>query len=305
MSDTIELIPQIFNYYSTPGIMTEVSEYKRDIAEMPDSMDALVLIVQGLLVHGHWLKSYGIEDMNERRTAEMNIRPMSERIKLIKDHDPKPLSSPREILQRQIGCCRDFTLMLVSFLRCKGIPARARCGFGRYFLSDHYEDHWVAEYYDVLRQRWIMVDPQIDALQRGKLNITFDTLDMPRDQFVTGGEAWFLVRERGFDPDLFGIFKMRGMDFIKGDFVRDISALGKIELLPWDIWGIMEKKYSEMSDSEISELDEIARMTMSPDDHFDSLQRYAESDSRFQPGVAFGTFWNGKYSRLNINRNSS
>lgn len=293
-------LESILSYYSTSGIMTEVSEYRDEISALPDSIPALVSVVQGLLVHGHWLKSYGIENAEDKRTFEMNIRSMHQRIDLIKKQNPMPLLSQRDIPHRQIGCCRDFTVLFAAFLRCKGIPARARCGFGRYFLPDQYEDHWVAEYYDVSQRRWIMVDPQIDDLQREKLNIKFDTLDMPRDQFVTGGEAWHLVREKGYNPQLFGIFKMRGMDFIKGDFVRDVAALGKTELLPWDIWGIMEKDYSGMTESEKCELDDIVRMTISAEDNFESLKNLAEHDSRFKPGGEIGTFWGGKYSRIKI-----
>jgi hypothetical protein len=31
--------------------------------------------------------------------------------------------------------------MLTSILRYQGIPARTRCGFGKYFLPGHFEDH--------------------------------------------------------------------------------------------------------------------------------------------------------------------
>ena len=41
-----------------------------------------------------------------------------------------------------MGNCRDFSTMLCTVLRYQNTPARARCGFGAYFLPDHYEDHW-------------------------------------------------------------------------------------------------------------------------------------------------------------------
>jgi hypothetical protein len=46
------------------------------------------------------------------------------------------------LAKRLVGNCRDFSTMLCAMLRHQGVPARARCGFGAYFLPNHYEDHW-------------------------------------------------------------------------------------------------------------------------------------------------------------------
>jgi hypothetical protein len=45
--------------------------------------------------------------------------------------------------------------------------------------------HWNAA-----EARWILVDAQIDELQRAKLHPDFDLLDVPRDRFVIAGDAW-------------------------------------------------------------------------------------------------------------------
>jgi hypothetical protein len=47
----------------------------------------------------------------------------------------------------------------------------------------------VCEYWDVREQRWRLVDAQIDAVQLGWFDIDFDLTDVPRDQFLTGGDA--------------------------------------------------------------------------------------------------------------------
>jgi hypothetical protein len=73
-------------------------------------------------------------------------------------------------------------------------PARPRCGFGAYFLPNHYEDHWVCEYWNEAGGRWVLVDAQLDELQRNVLETSFDTLDVPRDQFIVGGAAWKMCR---------------------------------------------------------------------------------------------------------------
>ena len=70
--------------------------------------------------------------------------------------DPNPLHIPRSKENKILGNCRDFSVTLASMLQSRGIPARPRCGFGKYFIPDHYEDHWVCEYWNAVQQRWIL-----------------------------------------------------------------------------------------------------------------------------------------------------
>ena len=73
---------------------------------------------------------------------------------------------PRPLDRRLVGNCRRFSVLLVAMLRHQGVPARARCGFGAYFLPNHFEDHWVVEYWNQEGGRWVFVDAQLDELQR-------------------------------------------------------------------------------------------------------------------------------------------
>jgi hypothetical protein len=91
-----------------------------------------------------------------------------------------------------------------------------------------------------------------------KLKIVFDPMDLPDGAFLSGGEAWLACRG-GDDPDRYGIFGMKGWDFVKGDHVRDLAALADLVLLPWDLWGIMERPYVLLGDTDLAALDEAAR----------------------------------------------
>jgi hypothetical protein len=146
-------------------------------------------------------------------------------------------------------------------LQSKGIPARPRCGFGAYFLPNHYEDHWVCEYWNEIEQRWVLVDAQLDELQRNVLETSFNTLDVPRDQFVVGSAAWKMCRSGQANPAQFGIFDMNGIDFVKGDFVRDVASINKVELLPWDCWGLILTEFSTLPPDDLSMLDRLADLT--------------------------------------------
>jgi hypothetical protein len=94
---------------------------------------------------------------------------------------------------------------MVSMLREKGVPARARCGFGAYFNPPNYEDHWVCEYWNGVERRWVLADPQFDDVWCKRLDIGHDVLDVPRDQFLVAAEAWEQCRRSERDPERFGI----------------------------------------------------------------------------------------------------
>src|SRR5512136_3042969 len=198
----------------------------------------------------------------------------------IAELDGRPLTAPRDLDRKLVGNCRDHSTLLCSILRHQGVPARARCGFGAYFLPDHYEDHWVCEYWNAAQQRWILVDAQLDQLQRDVLNIQFDTLDVPRDQFIIGGQAWQMIRSGKADPDRFGIFEWHGQWFVQDNLVRDFLSLNKIELLPWDGWGLMARPEDAVAADDLTLLDRIAAFTLEPDAAFDDIRALYASDPR-------------------------
>ncbi|NLW16734.1 MAG: transglutaminase domain-containing protein [Firmicutes bacterium] len=204
-------------------------------------------LIQGLLLHAYWVGHYGVS-LTEEQRQHASARHMEKVLAIILDQGAAPLTVPRAYEKRFFGTCRDFSLFLTSALRHKGIPARCRCGFAKYFWPGQYEDHWIVEYWDAGEGRWVAVDAQLDGLQREKLHISFDPLRLPAGQFVTGAEAWKLWRAGEVDPNKFGIAEVRGFPVIFGNLVRDLAALNKMELLPWDIWGLMKKEQLEEAD---------------------------------------------------------
>jgi len=201
--------------------------------------------------------------------------------------DAAPLPVARPLEKRLVGNCRDFATLLCAMLRHQGVPARARCGFGTYFLDDRYPyvDHWVCEYWKADEGRWVMVDAQLDALQREVLKITFDPLDMPPGQFVTGGQGWRMCRAGQADPAKFGIFEWHGLWFVRGDLMRDFLALNKVEILPWDGgWGYLEHAEdleAKMPEHIVAVMDRIAALTLAGDEAFAEIRATYEGDSGF------------------------
>jgi hypothetical protein len=228
-------------------------------------------------LHEHWAERYG-EELSPERRRESGIRQIKNILPRILANDESPLDQPRPLSKRFIGNCRTFSVMLSSFLRFQGIPARARCGFGRYFRPGKFEDHWVCEYWNRKEERWILVDAQLDEFQRRELKIDFDPLDVPRDQFIVAGKAWYWSREGKEDPANFGIFDMRGSWFIRGNLIRDIASLNKIPLLPWDSWGMILGDDDELSNEDLELLDQVAEKTWEDVD-YQAIRSVYESEA--------------------------
>lgn len=255
---------EIIADYLRQGPMTDPRSFATLYDPLPTDVPALVRTIQGLMVHIFWASAYQLQLSPERET-EVTLRPVWRKLARILELDPAPITQPREKERKLVGNCRDFTVLTVSMLRARGGPARSRCGFGTYFIPNHYEDHWVLEYWSEPQKRWIMVDAQLDELQQEKLKLPFNPLDVPAGAFVTGGEAWLMARQGKADPEHFGIFDYHGMDFIKGNLLRDFLALNKFEVLPWDIWGVLEKPVAEMNPQELTQLDTCAEICQQAD----------------------------------------
>jgi len=230
------------DFYSTPGRMTELGPHADELAGVGDDLQRAVDTVQGLLLHLFWSQAYGVD--NTTRQDEVQHRSAIEILDLCKRIDPRPLTEAREPKNHALLNCRHFSTLTTAILRAAGRPARARCGFAEYFEEGWGVDHWVVEYWD--GSGWKMADAQLDTLQRTFKNMQFDPLDVPRDQFLVAGEAWRRCRAGEDEGDRFGLDQsLRGLWFVEGNVPRDLASLNKMELLPWDSWGVMLEGNSE------------------------------------------------------------
>jgi hypothetical protein len=280
------------NYFVQYGKITNPGPHAGLYTDLPSNISALVRTVQGLIVHVFWAESYGL-NLSEERKGEVQLRTMDRRLARTLELDSSPLTTPRLNEKKIVGNCRDFSTTLASMLQSQGIPARPRCGFGTYFIPDHYEDHWVCEYWNKAEGRWVLVDAQLDNLQCEALKIPFNPLDVPRDQFIVGGAAWKMCRAGQADPDQFGIFDLKGMDFVKGDFIRDVASLNKVELLPWDCWGLILTEFATLPPDDLSMLDRLADLTCGDVPNFEAVRQLYESDPRLRVGESITSFVNG------------
>ena len=131
--------------------------------------------------------------------------------------------------------------------------------------------------WDSGERRWRLVDPELSERHLAHYQIGFDPFDVPRNQFIVGGRAWQLCRTGAADPKTFGLApdlpEPRGIRFVRGHVIQDLAALNKMELLLWDVWGLMQAE----PDASLALVDEIAERTQAADGFADVQQLYARS----------------------------
>ncbi len=284
-------------FYATPGRHTDVTGFGLRVS----SVDDAVRVVQGLLVYDLAARDlYGVE-LTAAQAGTVHERDAAALLELARLVDPRPLDQPRDPGERIGGRCNTFTLLTVALLRAAGIPARSRCGFGAYFVPGYYEDHWVVEYWDPDDRCWMMVDAQLDETWQRLIGMnTSIPVRVGPEQFLTAGHAWQAWRAGQLDADRCGLTSIdeHGAFWIAGNLRLDLAALNKVEMLPWDVWGLGWEPNEEPTSEMLATLDAIAAMTVDPDRGLDDLlDRYATDPSFRMDGTVFSVAL-GQHQRL-------
>jgi hypothetical protein len=264
------------DFYASPAAMTVLPQHPA-LDSIPVEPDALRRSVQGLLVHRDWVTAYGLA-AETVRLHEQHLRSTEEVLGRAFELCSDPVAVTRQPADRVVGICRHFAVLHTAFLRDQGVPARVRCGFANYFDRSKWYDHWITERWD--GGRWIRDDPQIDELQGAAIDIDFDPYDQPAGQFLTGAEAWQAVRAGDLDAGRFGIFDMWGPAFIAGNVLADVACLNKVELLPWDSWGmgLGWGPHDTLRPDIVDRVDELAALATAGD-FVDLRRRYTTDDA--------------------------
>jgi hypothetical protein len=229
---------EVLAYYSEPGVFTTAGAFADQVEALPDDIGAIAHAVQMLLVHRWWAPIYNV-DLTPEREKENGLHGTEAMLAKAMQLDPAPIGALRLPDKRVVGICRHFSTMMAAFLKRKGIPARARCGFAAYFEPGRHVDHWVTEYWNAAESRWVLVDAQLDSLQREAVKADFDPLDVPRDRFLVAGDVWQQYRAGKIAGEVCGIADMWGAWYIVGNHALDIASLQKVELLPWEPFGML------------------------------------------------------------------
>jgi len=209
---------EILDFYTQQSKHSSPGHHALLFRNLPEDVGELCRIVQGLFIYDVTAEPfYGFKPPQSRHN-EIHAQTVAEMLARIRELDSAPLTHARPPEKRMLARCDGFVLMLIAMLRAKGVPARARCGFGAYFDPPKFEDHWTCEWWSAVEKRWRIADPQFDPVWRQQLNIRHDITDVPRTAFLAAADAWSSCRSGQADPDQFGIsfVKLKGLWYIAG-----------------------------------------------------------------------------------------
>ncbi len=266
-------------YYAAPSVTSDLSRYAAALRLLPGTpvqagrwARNAALHVQDVARAGLPLDADRIEDFRARSAAGIMERVMR--------RDGAPLSVPREPGARMVAGCYHFSLLACAFLRHTGVPARLRYGFAPYLKPGMYEDHCICEV--LLGGRWRRFDPRY----------ALEVDDDDPKTFIGGADAWRMCRSGEVDPDLFGTDDMlsdaqtRGLWYVRNNVVRDFAALCKVEMHPWDWWGLMTAQEEERPEGLI---DEMAALMLDGGAWAERAARF-ENDPLLKPGQRVAVF---------------
>lgn len=267
--------------YSDPGRFVDL------VADLPTDPAALSAVARNVIVHyrasGHELPVATQQDINSRWLDAILAADQS--------RHPRPLTEPRDVLDRVQGCCRDHTLFCVGVLRSHGIPARSLVGFAGYFADGWHHDHVIVEVH--IDGRWQRFDAEIEAPLAG-LPTPMDMGHCPTTSrgFVTAAQVWVDYRYGELDLETYGVGPevpgLRGPRFAFDQVIIEVAHRFGDELLLWDGWGRIGAPEETVSEEDAAWLDPIADLLLaaeSGDAHAERalLQRY-RADAGLHPG---------------------
>lgn len=192
-------------------------------------------------------------------------------------------SIKREAKDKMHVTCRGQAILLASILKAKGIPARVRSGFAEYIEYDGiYYDHWITEYYDEKENKWKLVDADEHCPNH---EIRFDLNNIPYNEFLFGGNAWLGLRKKEYEegtilyasnPVTLGLkAAIRGLFY-------DFHCLMNDEIIFLHVPKYICKKDYNLSEEELSELDELAKLMLDPNKNFDKLLEIWNTNNKFR-----------------------
>ncbi|GLU33371.1 transglutaminase-like domain-containing protein [Trinickia caryophylli] len=254
--------------YREQSIVTSVHPYEVEIEGLPQSIRELVEIVDGLIVHFKTDEAALDKQTLVERRHEVDSRLVSTMLQRIFSLNEAALSQRRPADQRLLGTCRDTAVLLCSFMRHQGIPARVRFGFAHmlYQRKNPLHNHAVVEYWN--GSEWLLAESRMPYV-RGS-DTPFAPDDLPRSLFMPAGEAWRQLRAGEQTPQAFSGHQLgeRPSRWLVLSFVMyDLASLAGYETLMWDQWG----RYYEFSDP---------RCTADGSAFLDLLDRAAATDCR-------------------------
>ena len=285
----------ILEHYKKTGTFTYAGVYGDYFRSLPDDVSVLGRLVCGQVIHRVTLKEGNTNANAKLLYGDMNRYPWyrmrceddvfltapaltAELFRL----DERGFVEDRQVENKIVVTCRYVSVLMSAILKAKGIPARCRAGFAPYFHEGVSMDHWINQYYSHKEERWITFDAD-GFYEEGGMPLSH--YDMPQESFDWAAEAYLATRSGKTDgrqylyADCLGT---RSLPALIRYLVYDFHALMNNELTYSFLPAYLDGRLDRLTEEELRKLDELARLLLEPDRHFDRLCAFWEREKRFR-----------------------
>lgn len=278
-----------FSTYTNPGL------YKNLLKNLPDDVSELGNLVRSNIIHRTTLKFGNIWTNSDLKFGDMKKVPWfrqaeddilvttSAMLSELYFRDNRGFVLDRSEKDKLILTCRFVSLLMASILKSKGIPTRVRAGHAPYFPFSKFSiDHWINQYWSFDEKRWINID--VDGSWSISKNL--DPYDLPKEKFDFPADAWLSIRSGKTDPNKFwNAFSKKGALVVFWSLFYDFHCLMNNEIIylygPSNGFGI-PRKFASLSKSNLRQIDELAILMQSPDENFDDLRDFWNTNKDFR-----------------------
>ena len=286
---------EVFNFYKQTSLYTDLGLYKNFMKNLPDDINELCILQRKQIIHPVAFDIPNIRKQSNCFWGDITKVPIT-RLDYEDDLFPTAISMISELLRKDKTysvnrkaedkihvTCRGEAILLAATLKAKGYSARVRSGFAPYIKYDGVSyDHWITEYYDEIKQRWVLVDADEHCPDH---EMGFDLNDIPRNKFIFGAEAYLGMRTGKYkteeiyyasDPATLGLkASIRGLFY-------DFHSLMNDEIIFLHLPKYIQDKNFELSEEEYIELDNLAELLLEPDNNFDKILDIWNNKSKFR-----------------------
>jgi hypothetical protein len=283
---------KILNHHLTTSAYTYAGSYEDYFKSLPDDIPELCRLICSQVIHPTTLKegntkanaSLAYGDMTKfpwhRMRCEDDILQTAtamtaELFRL----DNRGFTMSRRVEDKIVVTCRYVSVLMSAILKAKNIPCRSRSGFASYFEDGISLDHWINQYWDEGKQKWITFDADFFADD----SLGFDQYDIPSEDFNWAANTWLKIRENEVEGDKF--VYAGGEDSLKAAIravFYDFHALMNNEISYLFQPSYIEGKFEKLSEDDFKEIDSLAELMLDPDANFNALCEIWNTNKKYR-----------------------
>ncbi|SRR4030042_2156118 len=264
-NDTADTL--LLDFYRQYSFFTNPGEYEYMYRKLPDSLPDLCILIQSQFIQPHLaqLPEYSELIPKERWNEYLRYPTVKSILEGLLSYDSSGLIKERNPENRLVLTCREYSILLASILKYRGIPARVRYGHATYLIPGFHASHVICEVWNENDKCWMLVDPSTGMI------------DYSREKFDFSNELWLQLQKGEIDTNLYGVpHRYTGMGSIVAKLCGDLASILGTEYTAYQYPPILDYDFqnnNQLTSRHIEILNRISELMKSIDaDNISKLQ---------------------------------